>query len=649
MKKLMVIGFCIVAILAGLTALLPALLSTDGGRACALGLVNRRIEGEVAVDDWRLKWRDGVRLKNVRVEHPASGTEAVVREIDMSAGLLGLVGSMKHIGTLRVIEPVLRIAQTETKPEAGPGGAASGRERGGAAGPDRGAPGKTSPARGVKDLGFDLDGTLEIRGGRLELMTPRAAGPIRAEAVNLNVGIKSLREPVAFDVDVASPLGRVEVAGSLDLAAAGRLPRGTLSGKAVIQVPAAAEQFRELLGLREDVAVREGTIHLDVALDASADAVTGKAGLRTEGIKAAVGGRPVALDAPIVLDLRGGWDKGGPRIEQASLTSSFATLTGTGTLDDMRLALAADLDKAAAEAGKFFTMEGIRLAGKADIQALVTRAGPSQADIAVDGTLTNLWLEAGGWGLRDPGMVIKARLRLDLPKDMLDFGPVSVTGRHLEGACTGSVHELSASPLLDAGLNASASGETLTAVLGLAHPLLRQSAVISGRLNARIPECRIPFGEALRTGTRVNGVLDLERVVLVPQGVLADLLRLAELGGERVAIPDQSLNIRCLDGRVFPDPVTLRADAYELVLNGTVGLDGTLDYTAEVPLTEALVGARAYPFLKDTRLKIPVGGHVTHPRLGDQAFRAAVGSLARDALRNVIREQGGKLLDLLQR
>jgi hypothetical protein len=118
-------------------------------------------------------------------------------------------------------------------------------------------------------------------------------------------------------------------------------------------------------------------------------------------------------------------------------------------------------------------------------------------------------------------------------------------------------------------------------------------------------------------------------------------------------VTTREIRFACRDGRIEASPMQLRIKDHELVLAGTVGLDQTLDYTAQIPVTEDLVGKEAYPYLADTTLRLPIRGSVSEPDLGVQVLQQAVGDLTRQALRNAaqkaIEENAGKLLEGLFR
>jgi hypothetical protein len=501
--------------------------------------------------------------------------------------------------------------------------------------------------KGARDM--SAEGSVQLTGLQL------SGGPLgedhpALDRVSLDLKAALVDGGIAIDrFRLDSPLATAKATGTLRKEAGRQTPQGSLKAEAVVNVAAVAAQFPHTLKLREGMTVEKGEIVLDAAVTSAADALNGALSLQTRDIAARVNDRAVTLDKPIDLSVKGGWTPAGPDIESAVLTSSFAEMSGKGTLKAFHLNLAADLDAAMAEAAKFADMGDFSMSGRLNATADLTEAGKSQEDVALDATITNLSVRSKQWRIQDPNLAIKARLRVDLPKDALEMKRVSLQGGSLGAECTGTISGLTHTQRLDGAASAMATGETLSGLLGVVHPLLSGCAAVSGRVDATLRDCRLPFDDTFTKATSMHGAFGLKDVVLAPAGIMAKILGMAKLKSDRLVVPDQNLEFACTDGRVRTDPLTVKPGEYELAFDGTVGLDGTLDYRAQVPLTESMVGAKAYPFLKDKRLNVPIAGKVDAPRLDSAAFVKAAGELARDAARDVLIDQGSKFLERLKK
>jgi hypothetical protein len=195
--------------------------------------------------------------------------------------------------------------------------------------------------------------------------------------------------------------------------------------------------------------------------------------------------------------------------------------------------------------------------------------------------------------------------------------------------------------------NVAVTDAMMSGMFGRIHPVLKHCAVASGRASLRLDALEAPLDPAARDRIAVRGALDTRALVVAPAGLLSEILSVAALNPGRITLPDQSIAFTCADGRITPSPLEIHSGDYSIILRGSVGLDGTLDYVADVPATRELVGDKAWPYLRDTRLEVRISGTADRPVVDSKAIRDAAAALARDALRNVILNEGGKLLERL--
>jgi hypothetical protein len=204
--------------------------------------------------------------------------------------------------------------------------------------------------------------------------------------------------------------------------------------------------------------------------------------------------------------------------------------------------------------------------------------------------------------------------------------------------------------LRDARLNE----QVTTGLLARIHPLFRDCAAPAGRVSLSLDRCRVPLEEKMAQKMSLAGRVGLKGVVLVPGGVLATVLNAVKLQDATAKVPDQDIEFTCRDGRIGTTPLKLVSGGHTLVVSGTMGVDGTLDYVAEVPITRDMVSPEIYEYVKDTRVKILIGGTASRPEisrksldatLGEAAKRAAKKVLTDESARKALLEQGGKALD----
>jgi len=85
-----------------------------------------------------------------------------------------------------------------------------------------------------------------------------------------------------------------------------------------------------------------------------------------------------------------------------------------------------------------------------------------------------------------------------------------------------------------------------------------------------------------------------------------------------------------------------------MLLSGSSGFDGSLDYVLEVPVTKNLVGKRGYELLKGATLKVPIKGTKDKPVYNPEALMQAASDLvsqaARHAANQILQEQVKKVV-----
>ena len=190
--------------------------------------------------------------------------------------------------------------------------------------------------------------------------------------------------------------------------------------------------------------------------------------------------------------------------------------------------------------------------------------------------------------------------------------------------------------LKDVKLNAEMASDLLARV----HPIFRGCVVNAGRLGLTMDRLRAPLGDRIRQETTFAGNMDLTSIRLGPgEGLLGQILALTQQLAQDVRVPDQHVLFECRNGRITPSPLTISANGNQLTFSGSVGLDQTVQYVAEVPITEQMVPREVYPYLMGTSIKIPVGGTIDAPRFDKQAFKQALAELAMKAAGNAALEE----------
>ena len=195
--------------------------------------------------------------------------------------------------------------------------------------------------------------------------------------------------------------------------------------------------------------------------------------------------------------------------------------------------------------------------------------------------------------------------------------------------------------------------EALTeGVLKGIHPVFGSLANPVGVINVRLDRFSLPLAEKGMEKIDFKVFLDLTGVALEPKGVLSSILDVAGYVDRTLSMKDKSMTCEGVQGQVSCTPIKMSIADSEMVISGSAGMDGSLDYVVEVPVTQRLLGKKGYELLKGTTLKVPIKGTRDKPVYSRDALMQASSDLlkqaAGQATKNVLREQVDKVVpDLL--
>jgi len=194
--------------------------------------------------------------------------------------------------------------------------------------------------------------------------------------------------------------------------------------------------------------------------------------------------------------------------------------------------------------------------------------------------------------------------------------------------------------LTDAKLDEALTGDLLAHV----HPVLKGSAVLDGMVSVDMTHLRLPLYSNLQSEADFEGSLILTNVVLRPAALLGDILSACRATSTEAVVPYQPVRFSCRDGKLECDPLKIVTSKATIIVHGTVGLDGTLAYVAELPITEGMVSDRYYKYLKGVTLRVPIGGTIDHPRIDQNVLSGELAEQTAGVIKNYLKEEGAELL-----
>ena len=195
--------------------------------------------------------------------------------------------------------------------------------------------------------------------------------------------------------------------------------------------------------------------------------------------------------------------------------------------------------------------------------------------------------------------------------------------------------------------------ELAEGMLSYVSPLVGQSVSPTGRLALAVRRADIPLGPSVRRLASAEAEFTIRQFKSRLKGPLA---LLAVWAGSEETVEEQVLGpypILLSDGRFHlrDQKVLLHRDLV-LRMDGTVGLDGTLEALVGVPLTESLLekfGVRAGPTgpWTDRIVRVPLTGTLSHPRLDEKQLLVEILKMVGETL--LTPEKGAEAIeDLLK-
>lgn len=216
-----------------------------------------------------------------------------------------------------------------------------------------------------------------------------------------------------------------------------------------------------------------------------------------------------------------------------------------------------------------------------------------------------------------------------------------------------TVDLLSEPPLLTLPKNAvlltdaKLTNEMLDQQLARMHPIFKGCGVSSGWVSVTMGECAVPVASNALQRMAWTASMRLRDVRLAAAGPLDQAATALGLRQKEVVLTNQTVSVSCRNGRLYPQPLALTLGGHPIRVAGSVGLDGSLDYAVEVPLTEALLGAQAFRYVgAGQTFKVPLTGTASRPHLDVGALEAEIRRLVTSA---ATRAATGALMERLQR
>ena len=141
--------------------------------------------------------------------------------------------------------------------------------------------------------------------------------------------------------------------------------------------------------------------------------------------------------------------------------------------------------------------------------------------------------------------------------------------------------------------------------------------------------------------------MDFNEVRLESSALIGSLLQVLRVEESSIDLSGRQIRFEGKDGRITTNPLRTNLSDTELIISGSLGLDTTIDYLAQVEVTERLVGGDLYNYLEGTTINVPIGGTLSSPDISAQTVQRAVSDLVNQAGQRKLQEAAGDLLKRL--
>lgn len=574
----------LLVLLAGLVALGPTLASSQPGKTLIESRLGSRLHGQAFIEDLEVGWFSDLELTGLTLIDARSREVARVPRVRRQGGLLGLLMG-GQVGSVTVEKPEItlyidrdgRISLSEIFAEF------------------RSEPG--DPAESLRKL-VDARIELALRQGRVRVIR-ETGGQIDFSDIALTAS------PAALSTTLPSTLP----------AAAGRLGY-SLTGTLIADLPPSppAEGAPQALA---------PGAHVELAVDTTGAIGPDQGGLGVDHrmvLKDLVltRGRQVFRpgEAVIRTNLVFRQQDKSLLLRDASLESQPLRVQLAGQVLHYDTEARADLTGMLSGDGEAITRHVRMLAGQEDFSLAMDPRRQYPFRLAGPLRRPELWQTDGlsggaelGWETLTAGPIRTGKLDLQLQfqGDRIVIQPtavpvnegnvrlaghVALTDPRQPGSIRPVFHLRESTAVVD---RLAINEDISTALLSRINPAaFYRPQEIRGLMTVVLEDVQMPLGpEAMKTGRIGRGRIDLADLTIRPgsQGVLARLLGL--LGGAiESAAPVQipGADFRVADGRVHYDDFRLVwANLYDLKFSGSVGLDGSVEMVAGLPVTPGLV------------------------------------------------------------
>lgn len=181
-------------------------------------------------------------------------------------------------------------------------------------------------------------------------------------------------------------------------------------------------------------------------------------------------------------------------------------------------------------------------------------------------------------------------------------------------------------------------------LLSKIHPLFGLLTEVDGQIDMSLDSMHWELEKDGYKNAKFSTVIDLKEISLQSTTLLKTILKSFRLDDEELQLEDKQISCTAEEGRISCAPIKIILAGSPMTISGSIGMDQTLDYKLEIPITKKLTGVSEINSLENTTVTIPLGGNLDKAHYDINALTKALASVLSKATIKAVSEHGEKEL-----
>jgi translocation and assembly module TamB len=181
-------------------------------------------------------------------------------------------------------------------------------------------------------------------------------------------------------------------------------------------------------------------------------------------------------------------------------------------------------------------------------------------------------------------------------------------------------------------------------------PVFADATETTGKFSVALSGSQIPLDNPKKSD--VAGRVTIHSVEIGPNPLVRELQILLGRGAQAKMSKEANIDFRMYNERIYHQNLELHFPEFTLRTSGSVGLDESLQVTAELPIPPKWLRNGSGPLseaLKGMVIRLPIGGTLHKPKIDQRAIDQAFADVAKKLLDGGLKNELGRQLDRLDR